>query len=602
MELIVRVDASTRTKEMLLDTFMNGFIFQLFTKKWHLYGRKLHYLQLSLVLALLISEVVQTFALKWDPMLLSTRGIRSQSVLHLALICILLADSLYTTFLSDRNDRGASDARFSRKLSLGYRLRNAYQFSVLHGVPWIIFAHACATVGSLMILINLFPPVADLGSTDQWYRRDVYAPLPPPSSPGGDRTSAVTHRALKGGGGGDPSPSESVFLSWELYNEEMWGVLWALQSVALLLMSVHAMSLSFMPAKRLSVLFNTIQRMFFGDIVLFFGVWLGFVTAFYFALFVLYPRSGAAILPHVQTFNSWYTALFALIDLSFIGEKVEFDLLWEEGALDGHLSNSQYFDLFLWIGLYYLFMVVSLVLLINLLIAMMSETYGRVFANATLQSRLSLAAHLFRLELLADSFKMATLVGDEAPPGSGRFVYVFKAVDNDTRDDSGSDDGYEGDFDNGSDPFLPPEPSMQSRILTAIDDLKMELSSQQVASAEASAAHSEEPWYGSTRKRRAAIHPCNKMLRKRGSTSEGAANGASPVWRCAGVAMSAASYLASTTSPQGQKQRKIKLPRLPGVSVVPTGPDKYTPSQSENARQDEDAPNQRMEQLSNHHS
>jgi len=42
MELIVRVDASTRTKEMLLDTFMNGFIFQLFTKKWHLYGRKLH--------------------------------------------------------------------------------------------------------------------------------------------------------------------------------------------------------------------------------------------------------------------------------------------------------------------------------------------------------------------------------------------------------------------------------------------------------------------------------------------------------------------------------------------------------------------------------
>lgn len=41
--------------------------------------------------------------------------------------------------------------------------------------------------------------------------------------------------------------------------------------------------------------------------------------------------------------------------------QVEFDLLWKEGALDGHLSNSQYFDLFLWIGLYYLFMVVSYV-------------------------------------------------------------------------------------------------------------------------------------------------------------------------------------------------------------------------------------------------
>jgi len=67
---------------------------------------------------------------------------------------------------------------------------------------------------------------------------------------------------------------------------------------------------------------------------------------------------------------------------------------------------------------------------------MMSATYSEVFGEATLQARLSLAKH----------------------------VYVFKAIDRDPNDDSDSDDGYEGDFGNGSDPFAPPVPSQISRL------------------------------------------------------------------------------------------------------------------------------------------
>ena len=40
MELITRTSAHKNTTSMLLDSFMNGFINQLFLEKWYLYGRR----------------------------------------------------------------------------------------------------------------------------------------------------------------------------------------------------------------------------------------------------------------------------------------------------------------------------------------------------------------------------------------------------------------------------------------------------------------------------------------------------------------------------------------------------------------------------------
>lgn len=521
MELIVRVDASARTTEMLLDSFMNGFIFQLFSKKWTLFGRRLHCIQLALVIALLVSEVTQTFALKSYPTLLDSRAIHAQSILHLILIVVDILDNVYTTILFDRNDRGASG---ETRLSNYKRLRNAYQFSAQHGLPQVLLAHTFAIAGCVMILSKSLVPFDEIKGTNQWYRQDLYAPAPPPLNPLG--SIANGHRLLKGGGGG-LSMSAALYRTWELYDEELWAFLWLIQATTLLLMSVHAMSISFLPSKQLSVLNNTIQRMIVDDIAPFMGVWLGMLASFYIALFVLYPRSGFATLPHVESFNTWYTALFALIDLSFIGEKVEFDLLWNEGAFNGHLSGYQYADILVWILLYYLFMLVSLVLLINLLIAMMSETFGKVVANAELQSRRSLAAHLVKLELLARARNYKTHVGEESSPGSGTFVYIFRAIDRNPNDDTDSDDGYEGDFDNGSDPFAPPEPSMQARILASISQLKDDVMSQLKSGSRGSSAIgpdgtdvgasqqlSPTPWYGAAPRRGAGIHPCNKMLRR----------------------------------------------------------------------------------------
>jgi len=130
----------------------------------------------------------------------------------------------------------------------------------------------------------------------------------------------------------------------------------------------------------------------------------------------------------------------------------------------------------LWICLYYMFLIISLILMINLLIAMMSNTITEVLDETTLLSRLSFATHMMKLELMASSSLvcMSTRCGKLNAQGT-QYVYEFKAFDRsvDAADDGESDDGYEGDFaEGGSDPFAPPVHSQTARIEMLVRELK----------------------------------------------------------------------------------------------------------------------------------
>ena len=67
-------------------------------------------------------------------------------------------------------------------------------------------------------------------------------------------------------------------------------------------------------------------------------VFLWVFVAFYMALFTLYPRSGPHSLPQVKDMNSEYAAAFALLDLSFVGERVPINLLTDSFDV---MSSSQ---------------------------------------------------------------------------------------------------------------------------------------------------------------------------------------------------------------------------------------------------------------------
>ena len=446
-------------------------------------------------LLFLVSLVVQSFRLKMHPEYVAASGMRLQSIVHLVLIGLLISKNLRVIYLFDRNDLDREDrASTDAVLHQMQRLRNTYAWALQQGMHVDFFAYTFALVGCVMILTDYLPAYDTLDRTSDWW-----------AAGGGDGSSAgSTRRVLRAGGGGASSADSEVYGSWEIVNEQTWALFWIVQSLGLLLFCIHIMNSIFIPFERLSVLYNTIWQMLRGDVGPFLYAWLSFLGAFYIALYILFPRTGEAnTLPHAPTFNSPYEALFALVDLSFIGEKVEFNLMHQDSF--GALSSWQVVALFAWIALYYLFMIVSLILLINLLIAMMSATYAEVFDDSTLRARLTLASYLLKLELIARSLSMEVRVGETTP--SGNYVYEFRAVSHQHEDeDSDSDDGYEGDFESGgSDPFAPPVPSQTSRMFGFLRDLRAELTArlsaveQESSSAVASLALQTRPRGGKTK-------------------------------------------------------------------------------------------------------
>ena len=99
-----------------------------------------------------------------------------------------------------------------------------------------------------------------------------------------------------------------------------------------------------------------------------------FATAFYSALFVLYPRAGDEWLGLVPQFNTMLDALKAQLELALVGKETRI-ILDSDELLD--LSPMRAVDLAAFFSLHFLYVLVSLILLLNLLIAMLSNTFER---------------------------------------------------------------------------------------------------------------------------------------------------------------------------------------------------------------------------------
>ena len=67
MELIVRDRANRKTTMMVLDSFMNGFIHQLYMKKWYKYGRRIHYARRGVDACIIVLITYIAFATKVNP-------------------------------------------------------------------------------------------------------------------------------------------------------------------------------------------------------------------------------------------------------------------------------------------------------------------------------------------------------------------------------------------------------------------------------------------------------------------------------------------------------------------------------------------------------
>jgi len=101
--------------------------------------------------------------------------------------------------------------------------------------------------------------------------------------------------------------------------------------------------------------------------------------------------------------------------------------------------------------LYVTYIVVSVILLLNLLIAMMSATFEEVSKVSTLKCRTGYARCVIRYELIAASFGMDVSVGEK---DNDRFVFKFRTIDRNSegrRSAGNSDPFYDADMGDTSD-------------------------------------------------------------------------------------------------------------------------------------------------------
>jgi len=354
-------------------------------------------------------------------------------------------------------------------MGLRRTLRGVFDFCMQHNVHTQFTAYILIAASATAILSGQLPSSDTFSSTINWY--DDVAALEPGSGTAPERRG----RALRWSGGPSYAHDTVLLNSWEIVNESSWPILWIVQAAGLLLMTYHLLKLASTPFQTQNILLFTIIKMVQNDLTTFLVAYLWLILACYLAMMTLYPRSGDASLPQILDFNSMSNSFFALVDLSLLGEPVVIELLHD--TTFHHMSSPQVVSMLLCVLVYYCFIIIGTILMLNLLIAMLSDTFNDAREAATLQSRLGFAVAVMKLELIAGALNMNTLVGEPTQDGKS-LAFRFRAVESLPNENGDFDlERHEGNFDEiSSDPFAPPALSHDVRSFEMIKDLAHHLS------------------------------------------------------------------------------------------------------------------------------
>jgi len=167
------------------------------------------------------------------------------------------------------------------------------------------------------------------------------------------------------------------------------------------------------PAERMGIFYNTVFKMLRSDVTLWLVVFAAFFLNCAVVMVVCYPafeRTSRALgstslpasLEPVPEFAGQriIPAIWAIAELALVGEPigVNWDVYFTSEFTDNE-GSAAYINTVFFVGAYVLYIVVALILLLNLLIAMMGDTYKNTQDNSTLEWRFGFARLVLRLEL-----------------------------------------------------------------------------------------------------------------------------------------------------------------------------------------------------------
>lgn len=394
MELIARLDAGTDTRKMLLDSFFQGFLHSLFLSKWSRFGRNMHLILRIFELAFIVSLSALALWMKHDP-----AGCLKQTwlpTITLLLVLPMVEEDLRSVALyyrklrrtrleASRRLEGDSDG-VDEQEAAAKRKKGAFTSGLVEVIDLYRWgqSHNIATklLGCFLACICIF---ALLGG---------HRPLgtDPPSN--SSRLSAFSNSSMP-----------LVYLDDV---DDPGFPLWGLLSIAILIELQTFFATALVTVPSLGIRFHAAFKMVSNDISLYVALFMIFLMCYGFTMYICYPNAGSRVLPYAPNFNSPFGALQELTELALMGNPMKIGVhAW--GMMDADVvaqetTPTEWFELTIFVGLYFTFVLLALVLLLNLLIASMNNTFIQTEEEATLQWRFLYARNVLRLELLAEQF------------------------------------------------------------------------------------------------------------------------------------------------------------------------------------------------------
>ena len=424
MELIGRKNAPEATQQMLLDDFMGGFLFQLYEQKWKKFGRAMHFVQLGIYSSYVGLLCYVAF--------LGRRGYRLEAPAGEFLLenYGIVADAakleedeshavdLLTARAWADTPRGPLYAMLffvllgaeeeARELFIYFSNRDVLDF--LHvpdelsfeGVRKQLHTHETKSASTMRVVRDYWLELQERAfglKLMTWTLTVVSSGLILSLDPD---ASSYTHDQLV------RAKTIPLLFSPSL----LFGLLYFMYELFVILESVGRFSMMF-------------TKMFKENVSTWFVLFIFFLLMFWLAIFMVMPRGGVD-----EVVDPSIALLWNLILFSFTGDQnFEFEFGLEgDYTSDWDWHGTNYFvsiamPRVLLIFLYLLFMVISLVVLLNLLIAMMSTTYQEVEDVAAVRYRHKKARRTLRMELLTRIFIKPEKQRAGTKSASGKFVH-----------------------------------------------------------------------------------------------------------------------------------------------------------------------------------
>jgi hypothetical protein len=410
MELVGRFDAAKETTTMLLDSFLRGFIYQLFRQKWVKFGSRIHYARCLIDILGLFCLIYTAMCMKVYPSLDSQRNLRPFAIAILCITAFGVEEELRRARLFWKNEAGKTMGAGLGALSNWTLAKQTISFVHNHGGTTLMLAAGWTTVSCLLLLFVDFPKAAEDESVDLLLSMEG--------------TLFGDHKRILKGQGHESVSSlrEAHFEPYGDGSEEMPGLLWLSLSLSILFWMAYIAQKLFTPFESLNIFLLITYKVLFNDFVVFCYLFVYIFCCSYFTLFVLFPRTTGP-LPFMEPMNTWFSSFEHLMGMALVG--YHFSISLDPKQFES-MSYLQAVDFAVFYIGYYFYVLLALVLLMNLLVAMLSFTFVETRLESALQNRTAFAKFVLQLELQAEALGMDVQAGE--PRADGSRVFDFRAI------------------------------------------------------------------------------------------------------------------------------------------------------------------------------